>query len=386
MNAADITLKLRYKAGELGFSQTGVCPAVTPAGLKRFDEWLSAGYAGTMSYLADRREAYSHPRHVLDGVRSVVVLAMNYRTTEPNPAGEGQGRVSRYAWGGADYHDLLRDSLNQLISWLKSVAPAANARGVVDTAPLMEREFAQLAGLGWIGKNTLLLNREDGSWFFLAALLTDLELVYDHPFEADHCGTCRACLDACPTDAFPQPYVLDASRCISYLTIERRGPVPDDLRAGIGEWLFGCDVCQDVCPWNSKSPISREPAFTPKVENDPLDLVELFELDDAAFRERFRHTPLWRAKRRGLLRNAAIVLGNRPTLRARSALIKGLNDDEPLVRGACAWALGKLTISEVLAALEARRRVEHDASVIAEIDRALCADFHESSTKSTSLG
>ena len=216
---------------------------------------------------------------------------------------------------------------------------AAKIRGVVDTAPLLEREFAQLAGLGWVGKHTLLINRQQGSWFFLAALITDVELSYDAPHETDHCGTCRACLDACPTGAFPQPYVLDATRCISYLTIELRDAVPAELRSGIGDWLFGCDVCQDVCPWNSRAPLSRQAEFAPRADSNPINLISLFDLDDATFRERFRHTPLWRPKRRGLLRNAAIVLGNRPTPAAIPALIRGLNDDEPLVRGACAWAL-----------------------------------------------
>ena len=209
-------------------------------------------------------------------------------------------------------------------------------RGVVDTAPLLEREFAELAGLGWIGKNTLLINRREGSWFFLAALLTDLDIEQDLSRETDHCGTCRACLDACPTGAFPQPYALDASRCISYLTIELRESMPPDLRKGVGDWLFGCDVCQDVCPWNSRAPRSQRHEFMPRDDSNPVDIIALFDLDESAFRRRFRHTPLWRAKRRGLLRNAAVVLGNHPIPTALPALIGGLNDGEPLVRGACA--------------------------------------------------
>jgi epoxyqueuosine reductase len=235
----------------------------------------------------------------------------------------------------------------------------------------LEREFAQLAGLGWIGKNTLLLNRDAGSWFFLAALVTDIELAYDQPHETDHCGTCRACLDACPTNAFPQPYVLDASRCISYLTIELREAIPVGLREGVGDWVFGCDVCQDVCPWNSRAPLSRQAAFFPRADTNPIDLSALFDLDEAAFRARFRHTPLWRPKRRGLLRNAAIVLGNRPAVSAVPALIRGLNDDEPLVRGACAWALGRYDGKETKQALLRRRSVEMDQAVIAEINASL---------------
>ena len=233
----------------------------------------------------------------------------------------------------------------------------------------MNREsLAQLSGLGWIGKNTLLLNRDAGSYFFLAALMTDVELPVDAPHLADHCGTCTACLTACPTQAFPQPYVLDASRCISYLTIEHRGEISAELRPGLGDWLFGCDVCQDVCPWNHHASRQSEASrvvpdpdnveapgsgttrlatenelaskiFAPRPDSNPLDLISLFDLTEADFRARFRHTPLWRPHRRGLLRNAAIVLGNQRAVAALPALNRGLADDEPLVRDACAWAI-----------------------------------------------
>ena len=190
-----------------------------------------------MSYLADRRNAYEHPRHVLDGARSVLVMAVDYATAEPRPPQPGEGRVSRYAWGDADYHDLIRPRLHRLADQLRAWRPGATARGVVDTAPLLERDFAQLAGLGWIGKNTLLLSPRRGSYFFLAALVTDAELVADTPHGADHCGTCTACLDACPTDAFVAPYVLDASRCISYLTIEAKSLPPPSCEQA---WVSGC--------------------------------------------------------------------------------------------------------------------------------------------------
>lgn len=366
MSARSLTAALKSEARRLGFELAGVCPAVAPAGISRFHEWLDAGFGGEMHYLADRAAAYEHPRHVLDGVRSIVMLAMVYRSADPAEPKPGEGRVSRYAWGD-DYHDLIRRRLNELAEFLVGEAPGNKARGVVDTAPLLEREFAQLAGLGWIGKNTLLLNKQLGSWFFLAALLTDLELEYDQPHDADHCGTCRACLDACPTDAFVAPYVLDARRCISYLTIELRESIPAELRGGVGDWLFGCDVCQDVCPWNHRAPSTIEPTFQPSEGMNPIDLAALFALDDAAFRARFRHTPLWRAKRRGLLRNAAIVLGNRPDPAALPALVGGLNDHEPLVRSACAWALRRFNTSAASAALSARRAVETDQEVLTEI-------------------
>ena len=342
-NPIDLTSRLKSAADRLGFALVGACPAVSPTGVSRLSEWLEKGYAGQMAYLEVRQQAYEHPRHVLEGVRSVLMLGLPYRTAEPQTPQPGQGRISRYAWGAGDYHDVIHDKLKKLIASLHELRPEATARGVVDTAPLLEREFAQLAGLGWIGKHTLLINKPAGSFFFLAALLTDQELSYDEPFTADHCGTCRACLDACPTQAFPQPYVLDATRCISYLTIELREEIPEDLRAGVGDWLFGCDVCQDVCPWNQKERQSEvSGAFQPGAEANPVDLIALFDLDDDAFRRRFRHTPLWRARRRGILRNAAIVLGNQRAAAAVPALTRSLDDPEPLVREACAWALKQI--------------------------------------------
>jgi epoxyqueuosine reductase len=326
-----------------------------------------------MRYIADRREAYSHPRHVLDGTRSLLMLALNYRTLDPDQRIAGQGRVARYAWG-ADYHDVIHHRLKQLAEWLRAQRPGAMVRGVVDSAPLMERELAQLAGLGWIGKNTLLLHRELGSWFFLAALLTDVELDYDTKHETDHCGTCTACLDACPTGAFVAPYVLDSRRCISYLTIELRQLVPRDLRPGVGDWLFGCDVCQEVCPWNQRAPRTDDSALTPILEHGAVDLAELFSLDEDAFRDRFRRTPLWRPKRRGLLRNAAIALGNQLEPAALPALIRGLQDSEPVVRGASAWALGRFAAFNIAGAREAlvaASEEEFDESVCEEINAAL---------------
>jgi epoxyqueuosine reductase len=387
-----LTSSLKAAAHRLGFTLVGICPAVAPTGVSRLAEWLDRGYAGQMGYIAARKDAYEHPRHVLAGVRSIVMLGLPYITAAARLPQPGQGRISRYAWGTADYHDIIHDKLKQLIAHVHTLAPQATARGVVDTAPLLEREFAQLAGLGWVGKHTLLINKPAGSYFFLAALLTDLDLACDEPFTTDHCGTCRACLDACPTNAFPEPYVLDASRCISYLTIELRESIPLELRSGIGDWLFGCDVCQDVCPWNHRAPQSDEPTLQPSPDSNPIDLIALFDLDDDAFRLRFRHTPLWRSRRRGILRNAAIILGNQfsaAATQARSAsegpgcktvhhsaeqlpevttaLIRGLNDPEPLIRGACAWALGQIATADALKAIGERRKIESDVLVLLEL-------------------
>ncbi len=371
MQPESIARPLKTRAWKLGFQLAGICPAVSPTGTHHLDQWLAAGYAGQMDYLASRRFAYDHPSHLLTGARSIVMLGMHYRTLKPIEPEIGQGRISRYAWGEQDYHDLIRQRLHQLADWFLELIPEAQTRCVVDTAPLLEREFAQLAGLGWVGKNTLLLNSRAGSYFFLAALLTDQILPYDAPQQSDHCGTCTACLDACPTDAFVQPYLLDASRCISYLTIEHHDAIAMELRPGIEQWLFGCDVCQEVCPWNRFAPQSPMASFTPRQDTNPANLASLFELDEAAFREHFRRTPLWRAHRRGLLRSAAVVLGNQRSDTARPALARGLVDQEPVVRGASAWALGQLANAAARDLLQQRLDVETDPEVRQEIKAAL---------------
>jgi epoxyqueuosine reductase len=251
-----------------------------------------------------------------------------------------QGKVAAYA-AGPDYHRFVWDRINELAAWLEGAVPGCHTEAVADTAPLLERDFARRAGLGWVGKNTLLINPARGSFFFLAAVLTDLQLIPDEPFAGSHCGTCTACLDACPTHAFPEPFILDATRCISYLTIELRSPIPEELREPMGDWLFGCDVCQDVCPWNRKE--SPGPVAFPK---DPamewLDPAELLALDADVFRERFKKTSLWRNRRAGLLRNAAIVLGNVGDERALPALERALTDEEEVVREAAAWAVARI--------------------------------------------
>lgn len=373
MNDVELSSTIKAEARRLGFELCGIAPAVTPEGLSAFHDWLGRGYDGEMSYLGNREAAYAHPSGVLEAVRSVVMLAINYRCADPPEVQPGQARVSRYSWGSVDYHDLIREKLKQLADVMHQHRPGCHTRCVVDTAPLLERDFARLAGLGWFGKNTLLINKRAGSWLFLAGLLTDQTLEYDEPHETSHCGTCTRCLDACPTDAFPEPYVLDARKCISYLTIELRGPISAELRPGMGDWLFGCDICQDVCPWNKKAPKSSERAFDPSADLYPADAIALLSLSDEQFRERFRHTPLWRPSRAGVLRNAAIVLGNSGDKRALRVLKACLNDNEPLIRGAAAWAIGQLGGAEDIACLRERMQGEDDADVTAELSAALLA-------------
>ena len=248
------------------------------------------------------------PRHVLPGCRSILMLAANYRTAEPRPAGTGQGRVSRYAWG-ADYHEVLERRLAGLADWLRRMVPGAAVRGVV--TPRRSWNASSPSWPDWAGsaRNTMLIHPRLGSWLFLAALLTDAELAYDPPFAANRCGTCRACLDACPTGALVAPYRLDARKCISYLSIELRRHVPAKLRPLEQDWVFGCDLCQEACPWNRPAPKSDETAFRPAADCNPLDLAALFLLDDPALRSRFRRSPLWRPRRGGLLPQRGARLG-----------------------------------------------------------------------------
>src|SRR3972149_6635731 len=316
MDVQSLTAALKEEAQRLGFDLVGATPAKTPPDVEHLEKWLVDGMAGEMQYLAERLEAYRDPNLVLPGVKSILMLGVNYRTAEPTPTEPGQGKVSRYAWG-SDYHNVIHDQLEKLAEFHRKLVPECRVRGVVDTAPLLERSFSRQAGIGWVGKNTHFFKSQPGRWVFLAALLTTEELQYDEPSVNSRCGTCRACLDVCPTGAIVAPYRLDARKCISYLTIELRGAIPEELREACGDHLFGCDICQEVCPWNRRDITSSEKQYEPRPGMNPIDLAKLFTMDDVDFRERFRDTPLWRAKPYGLLRNAAVVLDARQDARRK---------------------------------------------------------------------
>ena len=333
-----LTTAVKDRALSLGFDRVAVGPADPPDHGSAFEAWLEAGYAGTMEYLSRGKAKRLDPRRVLPGARSVIAVALNYHQGEP-PEAERWTPVARYAWG-RDYHDVLTPRLEDLLAFLREAAGSeVQGKVYVDTGPVLERDLAARAGLGWVGKNTMLLHPQLGSWFLIGILLTTADLDWDEPL-ADRCGTCRACLDVCPTQAFIAPYVLDARRCISYLTIEHRGSIPVELREPMGEWAFGCDLCQTVCPWNRKAPVTREAAFFPA---RPLPaLSSLLEMTEAEFKTRFAGTPLTRSKRRGLLRNAAVALGNSRDPAAIPALTPALSDSDALVREHAGWALSQL--------------------------------------------
>jgi epoxyqueuosine reductase len=337
----DLTARLKAEAMRLGFDFVGIAPAVTPSGYPHFLDWLDAGCAAGMDYLPNRAEARANPESVLPGVRSVIVAGFIYGVPAPPASGATQGKVARYAQGG-DYHRLLWDRLGQLLDWLVRERPGTVGRAVSDTAPILERDFARLAGLGWIGKNTMLISPKLGSFTVLGALLVDAELECDSPFEADRCGTCTRCLDACPTDAFDGPHRLDARRCISYWTIEHRGPMPDVAAGSLDGWAFGCDVCQDVCPWNRKAPAGREPTLAPREEWVNPDLLAWLDREADTWTDALRGTALKRAKRSGLVRNAALILGSRGVREAVPSLTRLLDDPDPTVRWAADWALRRI--------------------------------------------
>ncbi|MFZ0520187.1 MAG: tRNA epoxyqueuosine(34) reductase QueG [Candidatus Acidiferrales bacterium] len=378
MDLAARTLWVCEQARGLGFDLCGVAPADAFAELADYSEWLERGYAGEMGYLRDGRR--TDPRLALDGARSVIVVALNYNSAQPYSTEQAavpsddspRGWISRYAWGD-DYHDVLREKLNALVACMRGEWPEAfEAHAYVDTGPVVERVAAKYAGLGWLAKNTCLINEELGSWLFLGVILTTLELSPSlptgEPPAADLCGNCRLCLDACPTQAFAAPYVLDARKCISYLTIELRGAIPEELRQQMGSAVIGCDICQDVCPWNRKSPVTQLAAFQPrrvgaksengkeKMENSATlfapELEWLAALSQEEFSRIFRGSAIKRAKWRGLVRNACVALGNsqlsrEPESRARiAALLERLTDspDEVIAEHA-QWALGRLRAS-----------------------------------------
>jgi epoxyqueuosine reductase len=329
-------------AVEAGFDMAGVAAAEAPPELGFFAEWIARGYAGEMSYLTSQAARRANLRTAFPWARSVVAVGVQYDTPHPYSidAEAGAGWIARYAWGD-DYHDVMKAMLERLRAALAGEAGPFESRVYVDTGPIVERAYAAAAGLGAWGKNTCLLHPEHGSWFFLGELVTDLDMAPDAP-RPDMCGSCTACLDACPTGALPAPYVLDATRCISYLTIELKGEIPEPMRAGVGRQVFGCDICQDVCPWNRRRRPHGAPAFEPRAGHVAPDLAELAGLDEEAFRARFRGSPVKRAKRRGLLRNVAVALGNSGDARRRPLLESLAQDADDVVREHARWGLRRL--------------------------------------------
>jgi epoxyqueuosine reductase len=336
---------LDAKAAELGFAAIGVAGAdAAPKAAERLAAWLAAGAHGDMIWMEETAARRGSPTSLWPAAKSVIALGMSYApAADPLAlAGErGRGRISVYAQGD-DYHDVIKKKLKALARWLVAEADC-DLKVFVDTAPVMEKPLAEAAGLGWQGKHTNLVSRADGSWLFLGAIYTTLELEPDAP-HAERCGSCRRCLDACPTDAFPAPFQLDARRCISYLTIEHKGPIPEEFRTAIGNRIYGCDDCLAVCPWNRFADAARaNRAFLPRDELAAPALAELLALDDAGFRRLFAKSPIKRIGRNRMVRNAAIAAGNSNKAELIPALTALASDKDGVVADAARWAIGRLS-------------------------------------------
>ncbi len=350
---SDVKAIVKRAAEEAGFDLSGVAPAGGVPELEYFPTWVSAGHAGEMKYLEARDESGALKRASLSRVapwaKSVIVCAINYNTDHPYSTEvhtSDRGWISRYAWSREDYHDAVLRRLKQVEAALRQavpadIEPALTTRSYVDTGPIVERVFAKYAGVGWIGKNTCIINQKRGSWLFLGVILASLELAPDVP-APDRCGSCTRCIEACPTDAILAPYQLDSNRCISYLTIEKRGAIPEDLRAGMGHHVFGCDVCQDVCPWNRKAPVSTAPEFESRPGLVNPALAWIAEMSAEEFRSAFRGSPIRRAKRAGLRRNAAIAMGNSGNQQFLPLLEQMSADEDESVSESAQWASSRL--------------------------------------------
>ena len=368
LSAADLKAALASEARALGFDCVGVTsPDAIADAAEHFRAFLDTGAHGEMDWLAANPERRADPRGLWPAVRSVIMLGVNYGPDE-NPLAilesRTRGAISVYAQGD-DYHDLIKKRLKALARWLVATS-GGEVKVFVDTAAVMEKPLAQAAGLGWQGKHTNLVSREFGSWLFLGAIFTTLDLPRDEP-DTDHCGSCQACLDICPTSAFPAPYKLDARRCISYLTIESKGPIPHEFRKAIGNRIYGCDDCLAVCPWNKFAQQGREARLAAREDLRAPSLAELARLDDTAFRARFTKSPVKRIGRDRFVRNVLIAIGNSGDGTLAREAKRLLMDDSPLVRGAAVWALSQLLGREEFSALAARAMdAEPDATVGAE--------------------
>jgi epoxyqueuosine reductase len=356
--SVEITNVITEAATDAGFDLVGIAPVDDAPELEYFPRWIAEGHAGEMKYLEARDEQGRLKRaslaHSAPWARSVVVCAINYNTAQPystevsdDSTGEKRGWISRYAWGRQDYHNSVMPRLRQVETALRNVCGSGDliTRCYVDTGPIIERVVAKYAGIGWIGKNTCLINQKKGSWLFLGVILTSLAFEPDHGFGVpapDRCGSCTRCIDACPTDALIAPYQLDSNRCIAYLTIEKRGAIPENLRSGMGRHVFGCDICQDVCPWNGKAPATNAAEFQPRPElvNPGLDWLAGIRAEE--FNAAFRGSPVRRAKRAGLRRNAVIAMGNSGDRIFPPLLEKLARDEDEVVSESAAWAMQKL--------------------------------------------
>jgi epoxyqueuosine reductase len=380
MTSLGLEARIKAEARALGFAACGIARAdAAPETAARLQAWLADGAHGDMLWMEERSHQRGSPAALWPEVRSVIMLGMSYAPPADPRAleAEGQiGRISVYAQG-QDYHDIVKKALKALARWLVAAVPGSDLKVFVDTAPVMEKPLAAAAGLGWQGKHTNLVSRDEGSWLLLGAIMTTLDLEPDDRGDT-RCGSCAACLAACPTDAFPAPYRLDARRCISYLTIEHKGPIPEEFREAIGNRIYGCDDCLAACPWNKfASAASANRAFAARAELAAPEIADILDLDDAAFRQVFAGSPIKRIGRDKMIRNALIAAGNSALPGLLPAVIRLLDDPAPVVRGAAAWALGRLDPARFAAERHTRLATEKDELVRPEWSEALARAHSE---------
>lgn len=341
----DLTSSIKEKAYSLGFTLIGISPVGDYPESQYYKEWLNKGYQASMDYMSKNEEKRQDVRNLVPGARSVISCALNYNTDYPystEARDPKKGWIARYAWGD-DYHSVIKEKLNILKDYLFETALTdENDRVYVDTGPVLERMYAKYSGIGWIGKNTCLINQEVGSWLLIGELITTIELDYDNQ-AAERCGTCTKCIDSCPTDAITAPYVLDSSKCISFLTIENKVSIPAEYREHMGNNIFGCDICQDVCPWNNKADTVTEKAFLPREGLVGPDLKTVAALDQKQFSGLFKDSPIKRSKRKGFIRNVLVAIGNSGDQAFEGQVFKLLDDNEPLIRKHAVWALSKIS-------------------------------------------
>jgi len=373
VDTVSLTKSIKDKALEIGFDLVGISPVDSFPENQFYKEWLARGFAGEMKYMERDPEKRENIKNILPDARSVISCGMNYNTDYPysiDQTDKNRGWISRYAWGD-DYHDVMNERLLLLEGHVREIAPKdIKSRLYVDTGPVLERVYGKYSGIGWYGKNTCLINQDIGSWIFLGEIITDFELDYDSPVP-DRCGTCTMCIDVCPTNALRNPYVLDSNLCISYLTIEFRGKIPFGLREKMDNNIYGCDICQDVCPWNRKAKVSESESFQPRNPLYNPDLVYLSRLSIEEFRRVFKNSPVKRAKRKGFLRNVMVAMGNSGSEAFIPYIEEALKDDEPLIRAHAVWALWKLEGNESYDTLSKHLNVETDNSVREEIESIL---------------
>lgn len=369
MDAVSLTKSIKEKALEIGFDLAGISPAGSFPENQFYKEWLAKGFAGEMKYMEREPEKRENIKKIFPEAKSVISCGLNYNTDYPYSVRETdmtKGWIARYAWGD-DYHDTINDKLRLLLRFIEeAVHREVEAKIYVDTGPVLDRIYGKYAGIGWIGKNTCVINQEIGSWIFIGEIITDLELEYDTPVP-DRCGTCTRCIDACPTDALREPYVLDSRLCISYLTIELREKIPLELRSEMKNNIFGCDICQDVCPWNRRAKATEESSFQPREGLYNPELSSFTNLTEEDFKRIFKGSPVKRAKRKGFLRNVMVAVGNSELKELSPYAEKSLHDKDPLVRTHAAWALWRLEGEDSYEALSNHLVTENDPMVREEI-------------------